>query len=379
MQPAHFVFQRKEQMQTVDYKLAFCILALFACGCAKKKAPPPPPSFPVQLTTVQQKDMPIFIETLGHVDPIISVDIRSRIEGNLTGVFFQQGQEVKRDDLLFTIDPKPYEAALKQAQATLDQNRATLSLAQEKVKRYQALARDEFYSQMDYETLQVDYASNVALVTQAEAQVDSALINLDYCWIYAPVDGMMGILRVDYGNLVGNDQQQELVTLNQMAPIYVTFSVPEIRLPEIQKYRRLSTLKTLVAYEDFKGEVFEGTLEIVNNEVDPHTGMIQLRSIFENQCRELWPGQFVRTRVILYTEKNAIVIPFTCVQMTLSGPIVFVVRDDMTVEPRLVKLGQREDESVIVLEGLKDKETIVMEGQLNLSAGVRVYQSGKKP
>ena len=354
-------------------KPAVVILLLLAASCAKKKEPPPPPSFPVQVTKVQQKDTPIYIEALGHVDPIVSIDLRSRIEGNLTGVYFQQGQEVKRDDLLFTIDPKPYEAALKQAQATLEQYRANLALSQEKVKRYQTLAREEFYSQIDYETLQADYAANLALVEAAQAQVDSALINLDYCWIYAPIDGMMGILEVDYGNLVGNDQQQKLATLNQMSPIYVTFSIPEIRLPEIQKYRRLAPLKTLVAYEHFKEEVFEGTLEIVNNQVDPNTGMIQLRAVFANDCRELWPGQFVRTRLILCTQPSAIVIPYTCVQMTLSGPVAFVIQENMTVERRPLKLGQRQDDQIIVLEGLRAEETIVMEGQINLSPGVKVY------
>ncbi len=357
-----------------SFERGLIFLLLFLSGCAHKKEAPPQPSYPVQLTHVEQKKVPIYIDALGHVDPIISIHLKSRIEGELTGVYFEQGREVKKDDLLFTIDPKPYEAALKQAQATLDENRANLILAEEKVKRYQMLARDEYYSQIDYETLQVDYAAKLALVAAAEAELDSARINLNYCWIYAPIDGMMSILGIDYGNLIGNNDQQELATLNQMAPIYVTFSVPEIKLPEIQKYRRQHTLKVLAAYEDFSGEVFEGNLNILNNQVDPKTGMIQLRAIFENTQRELWPGQFIRTRLVLYVKEDAIVIPYTAVQQTIAGPVAFIVKSDMTVERRPLKLGNRQDMSVIVLEGLKAKETIVLEGQINLSEGARVYE-----
>jgi multidrug efflux system membrane fusion protein len=316
---------------------------------------------------------PIYIDALGHVDPIISINIRSRIEGELTGVYFEQGKEVKKDDLLFTIDPKPYQAAVKSAQANLDQARAAFILAEEKVKRYQMLTRDEYYSQIDYETLQTDFATQLALTAAAEANLDTARINLDYCWIYAPIDGMMGILKVDFGNLVGNNDPQQLATLNQMAPIYVTFSVPEIKLPEIQKYQRKNTLKVLAAYEDFNGEVFEGALYMLDNQVDPKTGMIQLRAIFENGQRELWPGQFIRTRLVLYIQEDALTIPYTAVQQTISGPVAFVVKDNMTVEKRSLKLGHRQDLSILVLEGLKANETIVLEGQMNLSEGAKIY------
>jgi len=352
--------------------LSLFFFSAFLFACSSKKEVPRAPSYPVEITDVTQAKVPIYIDALGHVDPIVSINIKSRIEGELTGVYFQQGREVKKDDLLFTIDPKPYEAALKQALATLDQNRATLALAQEKVKRYQLLTRDEYYSQIDYETIQSDYAAQLALVAASEAQVASARINLDYCWIYAPIDGMMSILYVDYGNLIGNNDQ-DLASLKQMAPIYVTFSVPEVKLPQIQKYRRENTLRVLAAYEDFSGEVFEGKLDILDNQVDPKTGMILLRAVFENTKRELWPGQFVRTRLVLCVKEDAVVIPNTVVQQTISGPVAFVVKEDMTVERRALKLGARQDLSIIVLEGLSAGEKVVSEGQINLSDGVRVY------
>lgn len=352
------------------------ILCLLLAACHKKETAPVIPVYPIKVGVAEQKEAPIFIETLGHVSSITAINIKSRIEGELTGVFFTQGQEVKQNDLLFTIDPRPYQAALKEAQATLEENLANLALAAEKVKRYRTLAKDEYYSQIDYETLQANYAATAALVEQNRAQVDSALINLNYCWIYAPIDGMMGLLQVDFGNLVANDGST-LTTLNQMAPIYVTFSIPEFKLPLVQTQVKKNggdiRLKVLAAYEDFtSGDVFEGKLFMIDNAVDQKTGMITLRAIFNNTDRELWPGQFIRTRLVLYVMPDAVIIPYTALQLTQKGPIVFVLKDDHTVEQRPVTLGQREDSNIVILQGLKSNETIVTEGQLNLYNGAKV-------
>lgn len=356
---------------------AMMIACLLLIGCQEKKAAPVAPTFSIRAATTTVKDMPIFIEGLGHVESIAAINIRSRIEGELTGVYFTQGQEVRKGDLLFTIDPKPYEASLKEAQGTLDQNLANLAIAEERVKRYKTLANDEYYSQIDYETLQANFASNLGLVEQNRAAVDSAAINLDYCWIYAPVDGMTGILQVDQGNLVSADGQT-LVTVNQMAPIYVTFSIPEFQLPLVQKYLKPGgeTLKVLVAYESFKEDVIEGSLYMVDNMVDEKTGMIKLRGFFENKNRELWPGQFVRSRLVLTIQKDAVVMPFSAVQMSVNGNIVFVVKDDGTIEQRKIKLGQRQDDTVIVLEGLKGGERVAIDGQINLYQGAKVTIKG---
>ena len=358
----------------------FLPLLLLTAGCHKKELPQSPPAVPVRIVAAESKEASIFIEGLSHVESITSIDIRSRIEGELIGIYFQQGQEVKKGDLLFTVDPKPYEAVLKQAEAILNQNLANLSLAEEKVKRYKSLAKDEYYSQIDYETLQANFAATRALVEQNRAQVDSAKINLDYCWIYAPIDGMTGILQIDYGNLVNNAATNTgsvpLTVLNQMDPIFVTISIPEFELPRIQKYHRQAPLTILTAYENFLGETFPGTLYMLDNTIDLQTGMIKLRGIFNNPNRSLWPGQFVRSRIQLYTIPDAVVIPFTGVQMTQSGPVVFVLKEDLTVEQRSVELGQREDDSVIVLKGLQAKERVVVEGQLNLYPGAKVFVAG---
>lgn len=358
-------------------KLVLAILVLLS-SCHHKKALPSRPSYPVTMTEAVAKPMDIFIEALGHVEPMISVDIRSRIEGELTGVYFTQGQEVKKGDLLFTIDPKPYEALLKQAKGALEETLANLALAEEKVKRYRTLAKDEYYSQIDYETLQSNYAALLAQAQQNGARVDEAAINLDYCWIYAPIDGKTGILQIDFGNLIKEEDDTPLVTLNQMAPIFVTFSIPEFQLQQIRSYQKKNELKIDAAFEDFDKEVFHGSLYMVDNGVDEKTGMVKIRALFENTCRDLWPGQFIRTRLILTTLSNATVIPHAAIQMTRSDPIVFVLNEDKTVSQRKVKLGQRKGEEVIVLEGVKAGEKIVLEGQLNLSEGTKVFMASRK-
>ena len=347
------------------------LLIIFSSACHKKAQAPAAPTYPVKVSKSKEKEAPIYIETLGHVDSITSIQLKSRIEGELVGVHFKQGDDVNQGDLLFTIDPRPYEAALKETNAQLEQTEANLALAGEKVKRYRTLAKDEYYSQIDYETLQSNFAATSALAEQNRAAVDSALINLNYCWIYAPIDGMMGLLQIDFGNLVKNDGNT-ISTLNQMAPIYVTFSIPEFQLHRVQKYQREGTLKVLSAYENFKGEVFEGKLYMIDNKVDKNTGMITLRAIYENTKRELWPGQFVRTRLVLHTLPNAVIIPYSAIQLTQKGPVVFVVKSDHTVEQRSITLGQREDENIIITKGLKGGETIVTEGQLNLYDGAKV-------
>lgn len=348
-----------------------CLFCITACS-HKEPEPEAPSSFPVKVAIAEKKDIPLFIESLGHVESIQKVHLRSRIEGELTGVFFEQGKEVKQGTLLFTIDSKPYEAALKSAQATLAQNKANCILAEEKVKRYKILTKDEYYSQIDYETLQANFSSLSAAVEQSQAEVDKAAIQLNYCWIYAPIDGMMGILQIDSGNLIRADGSEALVTLNQMAPIYVTFSLPEFHLPQIQKARQNKDIKVLAAYEDFKQELFEGELYMLNNAVDEETGMIKLRALFDNANRELWPGQFVRVRLILSKLTNAVVIPSAAIQFTPSGPIAFVVLENNTVEQRNLKLGQREEDFVIVLEGIQAGETIVLEGQMHLFPGASI-------
>ena len=354
------------------------MISLLLVSCSKKKEPIVPHAFPVKIATAIKKDMPVFLEGIGHIESMTSIEIRSRIEGELTGIFFQQGQEVKEGDLLFTIDPKPYEASLKAAQGALNQSLADLALAEEKLKRYKILARDEYYSQIDYETLQANFAATQGVVERNQGEVDRAAINLDYCWIYAPIQGLTGILNIDYGNLVSADGTQPLITLNQMNPIFITFSLPEFQLPRVQraKLQKGADLPVLAAYEQFLDEVFQGKLFMTDNAVDPKTGMVRFRGIFENPARLLWPGQFIRVRVQLDTLIGATVVPFSAVQKVANGAIGFVVNSFGQVEQRNLKLGERVDDEIVIIEGISPGDSVVTEGQLNLYSGARVVVKG---
>ena len=346
--------------------------AVLNLGCSKKQVTKKEIAYPVQIATSQKKDSPIFSDNIGHVESITSVDIRSRIEGQLMDVHFSEGDYVKKGDLLFTIDPRPYKANLDKAIGLLDESVANLYIAKDRFIRNKDLIKDEYISQLDFETLTADVAKNEALVKQNQANVDNAELNLEYCYIYSPFKGKTGILQIDKGNMIYPNSNKQIITLNQIAPIYVTFYLPEKELPRIQKYNKICPLKLKVAFEDLDLDSIDGTLHMIDNEVDAETGMIKLRGIFNNLDKDLWPGKFVKTRLIITTEKDAIVIPFKAVVLTSKGPTVFVIKEDNKAELRNVKLGQREQNNIIILSGIKDNEKVVVDGQLNLKAGSKV-------
>ena len=362
-------------------KLTLLLFILLSVSCHKKKKQQPVPIFPVNVQEVQAKNSPIFIETVGHVDSIKAVKIKSRVEGELNGVYFEEGDYVKKGDLLFTIDPRPFEAKLKEAEGVLEENIANLALAEDKVVRNRPLVKEEYISEVDFEQLTTTVETTKAIIKQNEGQLQEAALNLEYCWIYSPINGKTGILQIDYGNLIKPNDDNPIITINQIEPIYVTFSIPEVHFPSIMKYHsEADPLKVWVTYDDFLEGHVEGCLELIDNEVDIKTGQIKLRGIFDNLDHHLWPGIFMRTRLILTWMDNAIVIPFQAVLITQSGPVVYVLKEGNTVEKRNVKLGQREDDNIIVLEGVHENEKIVTDGQVNLSPGatVKVQKAAKK-
>lgn len=353
------------------FLLIFTLLLFSFSSCSKKQTPAPH-AFPVNAAKVIKKDAPLYIDTIGHVEPIITVKIKSRVKGQITGVYFKEGDVVKKGDLLFSIDPLLFQANLDKNKAILLENLASLKIAEEKVRRYTVLTKEEYFSQLDFDQLKSDAERLSAVIKENQADIDSAEINLDYCWIYSPLNGRTGILKIDLGNWVKDDESQTLVTVNQMSPIYVTFSIPENELARLQKFRPKGEVKVRVSFDSLAKDYVEGDLEMLDNTVDEKTGMIALRATFANKTEELWPGQFVRTRLILTISKDALIIPYQAIDITTTGTFVFVVKEDKTVEMRSVKLGQREDEDVIVLEGLKEGETVVTEGLLNLYPGALV-------
>jgi membrane fusion protein, multidrug efflux system len=353
----------------VKKALILCVLLLFSC---EKKSSTQAPEIPVKVTSVIKKDAPLYVDTIGHVEPIITVNIVSRVRGELTGVYFKEGDWIKKGDLLFTIDPRDHQATLDKANAVKEETLARLKFAEEKLVRYSGLTKEEYFSQIDYDQFKTDAATLSATVKENQADIDYAAINLDYCWLYSPLEGRTGILQITLGNMLKDDESQTLVTVNQMKPIYVTFSVPERELPHIRKYHTQKPLETRVSFESLSQNFITGSLEMLDNEVDTKTGMVKLRATFTNDKEELWPGQFVRTRLILTIAKDSLLIPTQAVDITVNGKFVYVLKEDGTVDMRPVTLGQQQDDNIIVLNGLKEGETIVTEGLFNLFPGAKV-------
>lgn len=343
--------------------IILCILA----GCSQAPTPPPPAPY-VKVVQPVVSDAPLFYEYVGHVEANQSVEVRSQVAGTITGQYFTEGQEVKSSDLLLTIDPRPFQAQLEKARGELAENLALLQQAKDTAERYRPLLKDEYVSQLDYDRYVTDVCKAEGLVQQSRAAVEDAQINLDHCLIRAPFGSVTSKLQINVGNFVsvGGDP---LMTLQQISPIRVSFFVPEKDLPRIMALQEKGALTTVVVRPEgcIAGELF-----LINNKVDEQTGTILLQAIFPNTDKQLWPGEFVDVRLILETQKNAILVPSAVVQMGQQGSYLYVVKADSTVELRTIKVGQKEDEKVIIEAGLSPHETVVLEGQLNLFPGAKV-------
>jgi membrane fusion protein, multidrug efflux system len=359
------------------YVVLLCCLLL---GCTKNNThKASSPVYPVNTIKVQKKDVPIYSDLIGHVTPISTINIQSRVKGQLVKAYFKEGQMVKKGDLLFTIDPREYEANLKKSQAQYEQTLALQRLSEDKVKRFAPLVKEQYYSQNDYDSLVQNNASNIAKLKTDRATIEEARINLDYCYIHSPIDGLAGIYQIDPGNMVFANKEETLVTINQLEPIYVEFYLPENQLQRLFTYKEKNPITVQVDLEDEKHTSVLGKLDLIDNEVTTQTGTVILRGIFQNTAHRLWPGEFVKTRLIYTLEKNALLIPYQCVQSTPSGPIVYVIDQDQIATLVLVELGQREGENIIVTKGLKEGQTVVVEGQLNLSTGTKVTIKKEMP
>lgn len=347
-------------------KVLAVLLLLAACS----KAPPPPKQLPlVTITQPIVKDVPLFYEYVGHIEPNISVNVRPQVSGIITDQYFIEGNDVKTGDLLLVIDPRPYQAALDKAEGELAQNCATLKQAKDRAERYAKLVQQEYVSQLDFDQYVTDVMTAEASVLQSKADVETAKLNLEYCYIHAPVDAVSSVLQVKVGNYVGIGGDDPLLVLNQVSPIRVSFYVPEKDLPRISCLHREQALKTIVFLQ---GIPVEGTLSLINNGVDENTGTILLQALFSNTDKKLWPGEFVEVRLILEIKKNAILIPSQAVQIGQEGHYIFVMKNDRTVEQRNVVTGQKEEEMMIIDKGLSPGETVILDGQINLFPGAQV-------
>lgn len=353
------------------------VLMSFLSACSKKSGLPPKLPIPVVADTVVQKTVPVQIRVIGNVEAYSTVSVKSQIGGILTSVHFKEGQDVNKGDLLFTIDPRSYEAALRQAEANLAKDTAQLENAREEVRRYAELVKKGYVAQEQYDQIRTNAASFDATVNADRAVVENARLQLKYCYIYSPITGRTGNLFANEGNLIKANADNPIVVVNQIQPIYVTFSVAEQYLPEIKKYT--SSGKVMVEAFITKGEdnPEEGILTFVDNTVDVATGTIKLKGTFANKGKRLWPGQFVDVTMILSTQPNAIVVPSQSIQTGQKGQYVFVIKNDLTVEDRLITVSRTLNSETVVEKGLQAGEKVVTDGQLRLVPGAKIEIKNK--
>jgi len=292
-------------------------------------------------------------------------------------VHFKEGQDVKQDALLFQIDPRPYEAALKQAVAQLARDVAQAKSAEEQAKRYEILVKKDYVSKDQYDQLRANADALAAAVDADKAQVENSRLQLAYCTIKSPIDGRVGSVLINKGNVVkANDLV--MVTITKIIPIYVTFSVPEQNLSDIKKYMAAGPLKVAAVIPGDEKRPVQGVLTFINNAVDSTTGTIQLKGTFENKDKRLWPGQFVNVALTLTTHKNAVVMPSAALQTGQQGQYVFVVKPDFTVESRMVTVARTYGEFTVIAQGVKPGEKVVTDGQLQLIPGTKVEVKGEQ-
>jgi multidrug efflux system membrane fusion protein len=327
---------------------------------------------PVLVATAVQKNVPIQIRAVGNVEPYSTVSIKSQVTGVIYKIHFKEGDDVKKSQLLFTIDPRPFEAALKQAEANLARDVAQLNNSREQVKRYAELVDKQYVSREQYDQIRTNADAAEAVVEADRAAVDNAKVQLSYCFIYSPVTGRVGSYLVNEGNLVRVNDGAPLVVINQVSPIFVSFAVPEQHLTELKRHMGSDQLRIDAFFPSDEGRPELGRLEFIDNAVDRSTGTVRLKGVFTNGERRLWPGQFINVALTLSTQGGAVVIPSESIQVGPEGQQVFVVTEDKRVEQRLVTVGQTQQGESVITKGLAAGEMVVREGQFLLGPGARV-------
>jgi multidrug efflux system membrane fusion protein len=359
------------------------VLVLTACG--RKAEPAAVEVVPVLAAKVEQRAVPIELSAIGNVEALQTVAVQSRVAGEIDRVAFREGQDVQPGDLLFTIDPRPYEAALAEAQARLERDRALAKNAEETAARYADLVQKDYVTAEQYEQMRAGGEAARATARADEAAVENARLQLSYTRILAPIAGRTGSIQVHAGNMLRPNDERTLVTINQIRPIAVSFTVPESAFDAIRRARAASRLS--VAARPSRGSANPmapaalgqteekpetGELSFVDNAVDMTTGTVRLKATFANESGNLWPGRFVEVVLTLAHEPDALVIPAQAIQTGQQGSYVFVVKADSTVESRTVTVGRRQGSSVVIAKGLSADERVVTDGQVRLAPGVKV-------
>jgi multidrug efflux system membrane fusion protein len=338
---------------------------------AKEKRPASGPlAIPVAVAAAVQQSIPVRLQAIGNVEAFSTVALKARVDGQIVAVNFTEGQEVKKGDVLFRIDPRPYQAALRQAEANALRDAAARDQARSQERRYQELLDKNFVSKEAYAQIATNAQVAEANAKASQAALENAQLNLAYCTIASPIDGYTGKVLLQAGNLVKANDVNPLVVINQVKPVYVNFGVPEQQLPTVRKYMALGAL-AVEASAGADTVLAQGRLIFVDNAVDPSTGTIRMRAQFDNRDTSLWPGQFVNVSMHLYDQTDAILIPARAVQTGPGGSYVYVVKADMTAELRKVTVERDEGERAVV-KGLAGGERVVTRGALRLAPGARV-------
>ncbi|MGB8165877.1 MAG: efflux RND transporter periplasmic adaptor subunit [Chthoniobacteraceae bacterium] len=334
------------------------------------------PPVPVVAGTVEKKDVPIYLDGLGTVQALNTVTVRARVDGEIKKIAFVEGQDVKAGDLLVEIDEAPYRAAYDQAVAKKAEDEAQRANAQRDLDRYNDLAGKKVISSQQLDTQKALVRQFAATVNADEAAVESAKVQLDYTKVVAPISGRTGIRLVDQGNVVRAGDQTGLVVLAQFQPISLVFTLPEQSLTSIDKEAAAAGKLTVLGVDrDNKTVLDEGTLSVIDNQIDTTTGTIRLKATFPNEHLQLWPGQFVNARLLLSVRKDGLVVPASVVQRGPQGAFAFVIKADETVEIRPVKIGPIEKGQALIEEGLEFGERVVVDGQYKLQPGSKVKLS----
>jgi multidrug efflux system membrane fusion protein len=332
---------------------------------------------PVTTSPVVQKQMPIEISVIGTAEPFSNVSIRSQITGQLEKVNFNEGDDVQQGQVLFTLDRRPLELALREAQANLERDTARAENAALMAKRYEDLAKRGIATREQVDTSRSDMSALNATVSADKAAVENATVQLDYATIKAPISGRTGALMVHEGNLVRANDTTPLVTINQILPISVTFAIPEARLSDLKRYMSGGTLRVTASPPNDEGAAAVGRIAFVDNAVDEQTGTIRIKGTFPNTDRRLWPGQFVNVVVTLTTDPKAIVVPSVSVQTGQQGTYVFIVKSDQTVEMRPVTVDRVSGSETVIATGIQPGDMVVTDGHLRLVPGSRISVKGE--
>jgi multidrug efflux system membrane fusion protein len=332
----------------------------------------PAPAAPVTADIATARDMPVYVRGLGTVQAYNNVSVKSRVDGTIVKVDFTEGQEVKKGDLLFEIDPRPFQATLAQAQASLARDQAQLANAQRNANRDKPLVSKEFISRQQFDTDNTSAASLDATVASDKAAIEAAQLNLDYADIRSPIDGRTGARLVDIGNLVHATDSNALVTITQLKPIFVSFTAPQNQFDAIRQAQIKGAVPAEAWSQGEGRQIAKGALTLIDNQIDTSTGTIHLKASFDNSDEALWPGEFVDMRLQVQTLKNVVTVPSRSIQAGPNGSYLFVIKPDNSVEQRTVTVAETEGDVAAIAKGLSAGEQVVVDGQYRLQQGSKV-------